>query len=342
MFRDLAGLQALHPEPDVAVAGRDGDEVVVRPARSRRPASRPRRDELRRVVEVAGRVRPGVDGRRVGVRDLRRPRLVVADVDLRVDRHRAACPSSRRRSSSSRCSPSGDEKSGTGFGVRVADRVLVLAEAAHREALPDQVLVGAAEAGQVGREHRVARVDHRRAARHQHHRVVVVLDPAPVARAVRRGSWPRTHAMSVGRSRCDGYRCEEAGPAGRICDRDPDLAVGVHLGPGQVEAEVAEVERIGVGIAARAPGSRRPSAGPRGSRGCRCTGCRSRTRPRCSGRSPRTGSDVELVQVLERVEVAERLAHRAGVRSPGAAPTPLPIMRFSIMWPNSWPMTPKS
>src|SRR4051794_6178367 len=67
----LAGLQALHPEPHVAVAGCDRDEVVVRPAvvlAGQR--ARPGRDELRRVVEVAGRVRSGGDGRRVGVRDL--------------------------------------------------------------------------------------------------------------------------------------------------------------------------------------------------------------------------------------------------------------------------------
>ena len=62
------------------------------------------------------------------------------------------------------------------------------------ERVPEQRLVGAAEADQVGREHRVARVDHaHRAARHQQPRVEHELHPAPVARAGATGVSPSAH-----------------------------------------------------------------------------------------------------------------------------------------------------
>ncbi len=122
--------------------------------------------------------------------------------------------------------------------------------------------------------------------------------------------------MSVGRS---GRRIAREEQVTEVhLDRDPDLAVGVHLRADDVEAEVAVVERVGVRILARLRelAAHRPAgqevADPvvRIAGGVRALGVAVRAR---------RDRQVQLVEGGECVEVAERLAHRAGgVALPGA------------------------
>ena len=180
-------------EAHVAVARGDRDEVV----RAEALLARVGRDELRRGVHVHAR-----SCRRVGVGDLGHARLVVADVDARLDGKRVPV--------------GGDGVEGERRVVRERRRevrhrvgVVVVVVVANwpkpRSAKPCQSRswFGAAEAGLVGGEHRVPRLEDGRVPRHQHHRVVVELDPAPVTRALRR---PRPGRARTAMSSCGALR----------------------------------------------------------------------------------------------------------------------------------------
>ena len=91
---------------------------------------------------------------------------------------------------------------------------------------------------------------------------------------------PAAHGRSRGTGRCTS---PTSARAQLEVDRDPDLAVGVDLGPGDVVADVAEVQRVDLRLDARLGNARSAASSPR-SCGCRGPCCRSRT---CR---PRTGS----------------------------------------------------
>ena len=155
----------------------------------------------------------------------------------------------------------------------------------------------------------VASVLHRRVPRHHHHRVEVELDPAPVTGAGVGRLLP-AEAGDVLRLAARRVPLEEQ-VAQVDLGRDPELAVRVHLRTDVVEADVAVVQRIGVRVL---PGRRELSAHrpareevadavvrvARDVGALRVAVC------------ARDRGDVALVHELERVHVAEGLAHRAG------------------------------
>ena len=110
-------------------------------------------------------------------------------------------------------------------------------------------------------------------------------------------------------------------------------------GPGHVVADVAEVQRVDLRIRARlgnAPGVRevRRVVADAAHLVARRVGA-GRVGVLVAGRH-----EADLVELLDREQVADGLAHRAGLEAGRLAP--LPIMRFSIMCVYSWPMTPAS
>ena len=174
--------------------------------------------------------------RRIGVRDRRRPSLVAADEQPRAGDRVAIARPARRSAVASVAD--GDSKLGTGSVSFGAGGRAFSPEAAARERVPQQVLVGAAEAHHVGGQHRVAGVEHADAA------------PPSAGRRRRRagssGGCPgmRRGRRAVGAGPLERWRCRAAVLGDqRLADgevrRAPDLAVGVDLRAGDVVADVA-------------------------------------------------------------------------------------------------------
>ena len=238
--------------------------------------------------------------RRVGVGDRRDPRLVVADVDPRLAP--PGCRVRRRRRERHR-------RVGLARRLEVRQRVGVGLDAARAARCrwsatrsgrgrgartPATARSGSRRRSAAGRPRgsRCARRPSTGRSASSRNESNSELDPAPVARALvdRDLAAPRTAPAAPVGLRELRVVLRRQRPAELEVDRDPDLAVGVDLGPGDVVADVAEVQRVDLRVRCSASGNAPGATGssPR-SCGCRAACCRSRTCRSRSGSRRRSG-----------------------------------------------------